>query len=67
MRHDEQADDAQGDDDSAYGDVLSSTASLTSSILRYRTLHGRTYHSEIGRAEAWEPNDEKHVEAMDMQ
>ena len=42
------------DDDSALGsDVASSTASVTSSILRYRTIHGRTFHSERGNAQYW--------------
>ncbi|RKL31389.1 hypothetical protein BFJ72_g11023 [Fusarium proliferatum] len=46
--------DAPGDDDadSAVGDdVASSTESISSSILHYRTIHGRTYHSERGNAE----------------
>lgn len=46
----------EGDDDSdsALGlDATSSTDSLTSSILRYRTLNGRTYHSERGNAQYW--------------
>lgn len=33
--------------------VPSSTASVSSSILNYRTLHGRRYHSEIGNASYW--------------
>jgi hypothetical protein len=48
--------DADDDDDgdSAFGgDDGSSTASLTSSILRYRSIHGRTYHSERGNAHYW--------------
>lgn len=58
----------EGDDDadSAFDDAQSSTASLTESILQYRNLHGRTYHSNIGHAEAWQPNDEAHSEVMDM-
>ncbi|KAG5802858.1 hypothetical protein H9Q74_012761 [Fusarium xylarioides] len=45
---DEQDDDA----DSSLGvDTESSTASMTSSILNYRTIKGRTYHSERGNAE----------------
>ncbi|RKL16080.1 hypothetical protein BFJ68_g5331 [Fusarium oxysporum] len=32
-------------------DNASSTASITSSILEYRTIHGRTYHSEQGNAQ----------------
>ncbi|KAG7286925.1 hypothetical protein NEMBOFW57_006425 [Staphylotrichum longicolle] len=42
---DDDRDSALGDDDA------SSTASLTSSILRYRTIHGRTFHSERGNAQ----------------
>ncbi|EAA30122.1 S-adenosyl-L-methionine-dependent methyltransferase [Neurospora crassa] len=56
------------DDDTAstIGSVLSSTASLSSTILQYRTHHGRTYHGDIGNAEGWEPNDERHLESMDI-
>jgi hypothetical protein len=47
-------DDDDDDGDSALGDDdADSTASLTSSILRYRTIHGRTYHSERGNAQYW--------------
>lgn len=42
-----------------------STASLTSSILEYRTLHGRTYQSSK-TTEYWAPNDSQHVEAFDV-
>ncbi|RYP76324.1 hypothetical protein DL769_003664 [Monosporascus sp. CRB-8-3] len=58
----------EGDDiDSAYeADNASSTASLTASILEYRTLHGRTYHSERGNAQSWNPNDAQHEESMDL-
>jgi hypothetical protein len=55
------------DNDSVFNDFASSTASLSSSILHYRTVLGRTYHSEIGKAEGWTPNDERHTESMDMQ
>ena len=51
---DDADDDAASDKDSAIGfDAASSTASMTSSILRYRTIHGRTYHSETGKAKYW--------------
>lgn len=40
-----QQQELEDDDDSAFGDVASSTDSITSSILEYRTIHGRTYHS----------------------
>jgi hypothetical protein len=42
------------DADSAVGeDNADSTASITSSILRYRTIRGRTFHSERGDAFYW--------------
>ncbi|KAK3323198.1 S-adenosyl-L-methionine-dependent methyltransferase [Cercophora scortea] len=59
-------DDFDDDGDSALGTVLSSTASLSSSILKYRNIHGRTFHSDIGKAEAWTPNDETQTESMDI-
>ncbi|KAI1810135.1 S-adenosyl-L-methionine-dependent methyltransferase [Poronia punctata] len=55
------------DGDSAYGgDAASSTASLSASILEYRTVHGRTFHSERGNAQSWNPNDPQHDESMDI-
>lgn len=55
------------DEDSTFGDdSASSTASLTASILEYRTVHGRTYHSERGNAQSWNPNDALHDESMDI-
>ncbi|KAF7544847.1 hypothetical protein G7Z17_g9627 [Cylindrodendrum hubeiense] len=47
------AEDAAEDDaDSSLGDDgASSTASITSSILEYRTIQGRTYHGDIGNAQ----------------
>lgn len=46
--------DFDNDVDSAFGgDAMSSTASVSSSILKYRTIHGRTYHSEQGNAKYW--------------
>jgi hypothetical protein len=46
-------DDDPGDDESAFVDVASSTASLADSILEYRNIHGRTFHSNMGVAESW--------------
>ncbi|KAJ4002759.1 hypothetical protein NW766_012689 [Fusarium irregulare] len=48
----EEADD-QDDGDSILSDNGSSTASLSSSILKYRTLHGRLYQSEKGNPDYW--------------
>lgn len=55
-----------GDDDSAFGDTASSTASLSESILEYRNILGRTFHSNVGVAESWIPNDEQQQESMDI-
>ncbi|KAJ4177290.1 hypothetical protein NW767_015172 [Fusarium falciforme] len=49
-----EADDQAGEEDPTRGsDVESSTASLSSSILAYRTINGRTYYSERGNAAYW--------------
>ncbi|RSL45158.1 hypothetical protein CEP54_014390 [Fusarium duplospermum] len=58
--------DETADADSALGDNSSSTASITSSILKYRTILGRTFHSEQGDAHYWGANDERQNEAMDI-
>ncbi|KEZ45881.1 hypothetical protein SAPIO_CDS1250 [Scedosporium apiospermum] len=56
-----------GDAESAIGTLdPSSTASISCSILKYRTLHGRRYHSEVGNAEYWGANDERQSESMDI-
>ncbi|RMJ07835.1 hypothetical protein BHE90_015994 [Fusarium euwallaceae] len=62
---------AEGDnrDDSAFlldEDNASSTASISSSILEYRTIHGRTFHSEKHNAQYFTPNDEKQNESLDI-
>ncbi|EGO58690.1 hypothetical protein NEUTE1DRAFT_120669 [Neurospora tetrasperma FGSC 2508] len=51
---------------SSLGSFISSSASLSSTIFQYRTIHGRTYHGDVGNAEAYEPNDQRHVEAMEI-
>ncbi|RSL39382.1 hypothetical protein CEP53_014094 [Fusarium sp. AF-6] len=68
-QHWEQQGQAQDDTDadSALGDgAESSTASISSSILAYRTIHGRSYHSEQGNAQYWGANDETQNEVMDI-
>ncbi|KAH6999419.1 S-adenosyl-L-methionine-dependent methyltransferase [Ilyonectria destructans] len=58
---------AEDDADSSLGDdAASSTASITSSILEYRTIQGRTYHRDIGNAQYWGTNDERQNESMDV-
>ncbi|KAI8632892.1 S-adenosyl-L-methionine-dependent methyltransferase [Xylariaceae sp. FL1651] len=65
-QHEEEDEEIIDDGDSALGDdAASTTASLSASILEYRTLHGRTYHSLQGSAEHWTPNDDMHLESMD--
>ncbi|KAH7012761.1 S-adenosyl-L-methionine-dependent methyltransferase [Microdochium trichocladiopsis] len=55
------------DIDSAYGDsVASSTASLSASVLEDCKINGRTYHCKRSRGQSWNPNDEKHCEALDI-
>ncbi|KAK0617645.1 hypothetical protein B0T14DRAFT_273875 [Immersiella caudata] len=54
------------DADSSLGTLSDSTASITSSILRYRMIHGRTYHSERGNAQYWGSNDEQQNEVLDI-
>ncbi|KAJ9149241.1 S-adenosyl-L-methionine-dependent methyltransferase [Pleurostoma richardsiae] len=64
-----EADDENDHNDSALGSVdslRSSTASLTSSILNYRTFHGRTYHSDRYNVDYFTPNDEQQLESINI-
>ncbi|KAH7636147.1 S-adenosyl-L-methionine-dependent methyltransferase [Sordaria sp. MPI-SDFR-AT-0083] len=58
----------ENDGDSTIGsDIESSTASISSSILKYRTMNGRTYHSDsVTDGEYWGPNDSKQNEMLDI-
>ncbi|KAH7308947.1 methyltransferase type 12 [Stachybotrys elegans] len=53
--------------DSTLGDNASSTASISSSILQYRTINGRTYHSDRGSNNYWGANDDQQNETLDIQ
>ncbi|KAF4459091.1 hypothetical protein FALBO_14151 [Fusarium albosuccineum] len=44
----------------------SSTASVTASILEYRTIQGRTYHSDRYPTEYFTPNDEQQLKSVDI-
>ena len=44
----------------------SSTASVSASILEYRRIHGRTYHSDKFRHDYVFPNDEKQLQSVDI-
>lgn len=59
-------DDTASIDSSLTDDVSSSTASISSSILQYRVINGRTYHAERGNAQYWASNDDKASEALDV-
>ncbi|KAM5377879.1 hypothetical protein ACJZ2D_004783 [Fusarium nematophilum] len=60
-------DDADSDLDSALGsNAADSTMSLSSSVFDYRTLHGRTYHSDRGNAHYWASNDEQASDSLDI-
>ncbi|KAI0172708.1 S-adenosyl-L-methionine-dependent methyltransferase [Hypoxylon sp. FL1284] len=55
------------DSDSALGDdAASSTNSITASILEYRTIQGRTYHSEKHNSSYFTPNDEQQLQSVDI-
>ncbi|EFX00624.1 hypothetical protein CMQ_7626 [Grosmannia clavigera kw1407] len=57
----------EDDGDSALGeDIASSTASITSSILKFRVLNGRTYHHELGENHYWAPNDDRQNNTLDI-
>ncbi|KAK3986727.1 S-adenosyl-L-methionine-dependent methyltransferase, partial [Cladorrhinum sp. PSN332] len=58
--------DVANDGDSAFEDAQSSSASLASSILRYRQENGRTYHAYKDLAYVL-PNDEVEQERLDLQ
>ncbi|KAI4861787.1 S-adenosyl-L-methionine-dependent methyltransferase [Hypoxylon rubiginosum] len=60
-------DDALADSDSALGDdAASSTNSITASIMEYRTIQGRTYHSEKHNSKYFTPNDEQQLQSQDI-
>ncbi|KAK4176677.1 S-adenosyl-L-methionine-dependent methyltransferase [Triangularia setosa] len=54
------------DNDSVLDSILSSTASLSSSIFEYRNINGRTFHSDKTNAEYWGPNDDKQLQSQDI-
>ncbi|RMJ13432.1 hypothetical protein CDV36_006899 [Fusarium kuroshium] len=56
----------ESDNGLALGDNNSSTTSLASTILEYRMLNGRRYHSERGNAQYWVSNDEQSNAALDI-
>ncbi|KAI0599496.1 S-adenosyl-L-methionine-dependent methyltransferase [Biscogniauxia sp. FL1348] len=64
---DELDDEDNDDGDSAIGsDVASSTNSISASILEYRTIQGRTYHSERHNSSYFTPNDDQQLQSQDL-
>ncbi|CCE28058.1 uncharacterized protein CPUR_01532 [Claviceps purpurea 20.1] len=53
----------QDDIDSIFSKDRSATTSVASSILEYRQLHGRTYHSDKFTANYFIPNDDQQLES----
>ncbi|KAK7419799.1 hypothetical protein QQX98_003172 [Neonectria punicea] len=61
------AEDVNDDLGSSLGeDVASSTASISTSILKYRQIQGRTYHSDKFTTEYSFPNDDRQLESVDI-
>ncbi|KAG6075126.1 hypothetical protein E4U16_003585 [Claviceps sp. LM84 group G4] len=58
--------DDQDDGDSVFSETQSSTASLASSILEYRQIHGRTYHSDRFATSYVFPNDDQQLESDEL-
>lgn len=57
----------KSDEDSGVGiQPENATASITTSILEYRTIQGRTYHSGRYNTEYFTPNDEQQSESVDI-
>ncbi|KAL5598872.1 hypothetical protein BROUX41_003807 [Berkeleyomyces rouxiae] len=55
------------DDDSAFmNESEMNRASLTSSMLNYRQVHGRTYQNFTETSEYWGPNDEQQNEGLNL-
>ncbi|KXX73128.1 Phosphoethanolamine N-methyltransferase 3 [Madurella mycetomatis] len=48
------------------GARASSTTSLSESIMKYRKIHGRTFHNFNTETEYWGPNDELQNEHLDL-
>ncbi|KAM5357546.1 hypothetical protein ACJZ2D_016153 [Fusarium nematophilum] len=60
------SDSSNGADSSMGKDAASSTASVSSSILEYRRLQRRTYHSEKFESNYFLPNDDRLLESLDL-
>ncbi|KAG6069833.1 hypothetical protein E4U16_007325 [Claviceps sp. LM84 group G4] len=58
--------DDRHDVDSVFSEDQSSTTSISSSILEYRRIHGRTYHSDKFTTNYIFPNDDQQLESVEL-
>ncbi|CCE28846.1 uncharacterized protein CPUR_02535 [Claviceps purpurea 20.1] len=56
----------QDEIDSVFSQDQSSTTSIASSVLEYRQIHGRTYHSDKFTANYFLPNDDQQLETEEI-
>ncbi|CCE28063.1 uncharacterized protein CPUR_01537 [Claviceps purpurea 20.1] len=56
----------QDDIDSVFSEDQSSTTSIASSVLEYRQIHGRTYHSDKFTTNYFIPNDDQQLESVEL-
>ncbi|KAG6172705.1 hypothetical protein E4U51_006994 [Claviceps purpurea] len=53
----------QDEIDSIFSEEQSSTTSIAPSVLEYRKIHGRTYHSDKFTTNYFFPNDDQQLES----
>ncbi|KAG6071169.1 hypothetical protein E4U16_006306, partial [Claviceps sp. LM84 group G4] len=58
--------DGKNDANSVFSEYLSSTTSIASSILEYRQIRGRTYHSDKFANNYHVPNDDQQIESEEL-
>ncbi|KAG6172687.1 hypothetical protein E4U51_006976 [Claviceps purpurea] len=56
----------QDEIDSIFSEGQSSGTSIASSVLEYRQIHGRTYHSDKFTANYFLPNDDQQLKAEEI-
>ncbi|KAG6071978.1 hypothetical protein E4U16_005729 [Claviceps sp. LM84 group G4] len=56
----------QDDIDSVFSKDQSATTSIASSVLKYRQIHGRTYHSDRFTTNYFIPNDDQQLESEEL-
>ncbi|CCE28860.1 uncharacterized protein CPUR_02550 [Claviceps purpurea 20.1] len=56
----------QDEINSIFSEDQSSTTSIASSVLEYRQIHGRTYHSDKFTTNYFIPNDDRQIEMEEI-